>query len=744
MAPSRGRGRGGGASRGGGGGRGSSRGGRGGRGGARGASAGRDARSGIRTRGGQYRKFDSQRVKDIESKSDGDSADEVDDDVDQSDGGQDEASDEDDEEIPAPSAKAYSTLLASFKPISKGDERPSKRRKLESDVSAGSNVKHGGTELPEGSEAEPGLEVDGESVSENDLAELDESGGHALEGDNEPDAADDLDENASMLDPFELHFADPDDNELTSRLRDAQAGKWRVEKKRVSHDGTLSISLPESAPATIAQVDHHTSVADVSLKQKLVDPSRKHIGKFDDIQRVMSPHLFEYRDLLISNRTPSNAGSLRSLACLHALNHVLKGRDKVLKNTARLARSEGEEVPELRDQGFSRPKVLILTETRQMAAKYADCIVDLFAPEQQENKQRFKDSFDEVVIPRPNMAEDYTELFGGNNDNNFLTALKFTRKTLKYFSAFYSSDIILASPLGLRRIIENPDRRKRDHDFLSSIELCIVDQADAMHMQNWENVSLVFSHLNLQPTDLHGCDISRVRHAYLNGNAKHFRQTVLFSAYITPPMLHLYNSVINIAGKAKLTPSYAGAITALTDLGIKQIFSRFSSPSPLQDPEIRFKYFTTAVLPSLLRLTGTMVFIPSYFDFLRIRNFFATSDLTSNISFGAIHDYSDVSSQRRARSHFMNGRHSVLLYTQRAHHFFRLKLKGVKRVVFYGVPDSEVFYRELVEGLEEGEGEKKGVRVLFGKWDGLALERVVGSKRVGGLIGGKGDIFEFI
>ncbi|KAI7302794.1 hypothetical protein KC340_g12644, partial [Hortaea werneckii] len=151
---------------------------------------------------------------------------------------------------------------------------------------------------------------------------------------------------------------------------------------------------------------------------------------------------------------------------------------------------------------------------------------------------------------------------------------------------------------------------------------------------------------------------------------------------------------------------------------------------------------------------GILIYIPSYFDFLRLRNYFATATQTQHISFGAIHDYTSVPEQRRARAHFLSGRTAFLLYTQRAHHFFRQlarQIQGVKRVCFYGLPDPPAFYEEVVGGMlgrSVADGrvspEEAKVRALFSKFDGLRLERVVGSQRVKGLVAGKGDMFEFL
>ena len=480
------------------------------------------------------------------------------------------------------------------------------------------------------------------------------------------------------------------------------------------------------------------------------------------IPAVLASLIFKYEDVLFCDRTVGNRKALQGLWCLHALNHILKTRDRVLKNTARLSKSDVTEDLELRDQGFTRPKVLILIPTRQACAQVVDTLISLYQPQQQENKKRFLESYsqnkNDVSADKP---RDFQDLFGGNDDDLFRLGLKFTRKTVKFFSPFYSSDAILASPLGLRMAMGMENSKKQDFDFLSSIEIVIVDHADALLMQNWEHIEFVFDHLNLQPKEAHNCDFSRVRHWYLDGNAKFVRQSILLSSYVTPEINQLFSHHMhNVVGRHKVgLRSEDGALLGL-GIQIRQTFVRFDCLDPQKDPDARFSSFSSTIMPRLVRSAksgavqsqGILIFIPSYVDFVRVRNFFANSTMAQNISFGSISEYTPAPEVARARSHFLSGRHAILLYSGRSHHFRRYKIRGVKQVIMYALPDNPIFYQELAGeflALSISAGavtpEAVGVKSLFSKWDMLKLERIVGTQRLRKMLKESiGDTFDFV
>jgi len=205
--------------------------------------------------------------------------------------------------------------------------------------------------------------------------------------------------------------------------------------------------------------------------------------------------------------------------------------------------------------------------------------------------------------------------------------------------------------------------------------------------------------------------------------------------------------MLNAAGKVKTQAEYAGS---MIDLGVQvqqamapsapnptvqflllttilQTFTRIDPPTSAADTDARFDFFIKAVLPSLPQNTSTSVltFLPSYFDFVRRRNHLHNTP----ISVGAISEETPVSSVARALSHFFTGRHSVLLYSRRAHHFRRYDIRGVTRVVFYALLDNRgwVYWAEHWRG--EGYGAAEGPCYIL-QVECYKLERVVGRKRV--------------
>ncbi|KAF2399210.1 U3 small nucleolar RNA-associated protein 25 [Trichodelitschia bisporula] len=652
---------------------------------------------------------------------------------------------------PVTATKAYSLLLESFGKASDSSEPQKKRRKIDADSHCTDHRSSG-----------PG-DDEGDDEGGSQTPSSDDGPNASSDAESDDEDADAMDVDDDISDPFHTHFDSPDEKDLAQTLKAVSENRWQAEQKTTASLGKWILFTPETDdPSASSKLKYSaSSIEALKLKSKLRGPAARAIPDIEGVERPFTSQLFEYHDILFGGRTVQNGPKLRTLACLHALNHVLKTRDRVLKNNERMKKSTDEDA-EFRDQGFTRPKVLILLPTRNSCARIMKTIVELCAPEQEENRKRFEEGYiqEETQLDEERPA-DYRELFDGNDDDMFRIGVKFTRKTVKYFAQFYNSDIILASPLGLRSALDSEDKKKQDYDYLSSIEIVIMDQADALLMQNWEHVEYVLDHLNLQPKEAHGCDFGRVRNWYLDGNAKYLRQTIVLSAFLTPELNKIFTRYMhNVAGKVKSHPEYPGAMLDI-GLHIKQTFSRFDAPSIVNDPDARFKAFTTTIIPSLTRYPkppdgclGVVIFIPSYFDFVRVRNYFATSSATQNISFGVISENQEPASAqvRRARSHFLSGKHSVLLYSGRAHHFFRYQIRGVKRVIMYALPDNPMFYKELVGGfilrsILDGKtsAEEANVKALFSKWDALKLERIVGTKRVGTMLKNKGgDTFDFV
>ncbi|CAG8457291.1 24001_t:CDS:10 [Dentiscutata erythropus] len=456
-------------------------------------------------------------------------------------------------------------------------------------------------------------------------------------------------------DEFDRHFGDNlFSNDISSKIGKINNKQWNIS----NYKDPILKSVSEYSTEQISEVKENVGNSELNLsslkiKEKLLCSWKKlnesNDSVFTELQTGLFHHINKYRDVLFTNRSVENSKEIRQIYALHALNHVFK---------------------EFRDQGFTRPKVLILLPFRNSALNLAEIIIKLSGTEQQENRKRFFDSYgispdeEKIDINKP-------ETFKGNIDDMFRIGIKLTRKSIKFYAEFYNADIILASPLGLRMIIGNEGDRKHDFDFLSSIEILIIDQCEIFLMQNWDHIGYIFNHLNLIPKKSHNCDFSRVKNWYLDGKAKYFRQTIMISSYLTPEINSLFNKqMLNIAGKLKIKDQYEGTIVDVIPQ-IKQIFTRVECQSLIEADDARFKHFIEKSLPALQKLNPklphTLIFIPSYFDFIRIRNYFEDYDY----NFTSICEYTSAPDVTRARSNFLNGKRNIMLYTERFYFFRR-------------------------------------------------------------------------
>ncbi|KAF7979083.1 hypothetical protein HWV62_43589 [Athelia sp. TMB] len=370
------------------------------------------------------------------------------------------------------------------------------------------------------------------------------------------------DDSQAIVEAYESHFG-PSPALLTQTTRESvDSRKWSTSRESLGKLGSASILHPEGAEAGVASDKN----AKIPILDRLRAPfEAKQAKQSKDVTQVQNDilsTLANHSDLYYPSTSLGTQKYAREAIALHALDHVTKKRRRVLKNNERLTQASKASLPppeDVQDQGFTRPSVLILLPFRSSALAWVNALTVHTPPPafQIENHARFLNEYGlpEGAVDKLAEAEpgtwpiDHVEMFKGNCDDGFRVGIKMTRKSVKLFSEFYGSDIIVASPLGLRMAIE----KEKGGDFLSSIEVLVIDQMDALMMQNWEHTQFVLSHLNKLPKESHNTDFSRIKPWYLDGHSAYLRQSILLSAFEMPETRALFNtSLMNVAGKLRI------------------------------------------------------------------------------------------------------------------------------------------------------------------------------------------------
>ena len=238
-------------------------------------------------------------------------------------------------------------------------------------------------------------------------------------------------------------------------------------------------------------------------------------------------------------------------------------------------------------------------------------------------------------------------------------------------------------------------------------------------------------------------DLTRVRRHLLDGLGARYRQTVILSATQDPAMRAALRGLENHQGSALLLPRARGVLDRVGG-GCRQHFRRVpGEPAPAAEADARLEHFRREVLPAIRERAGVLVFVPSYLDYVRVRELCARE----GASFAGVCEYARPPEVARARGRFFAGERRVMLYTERAHFYNRFRLRGVRELVFYAPPQSAHFYLEMVNMMtmaDDAGGGPAEVLVLFTPLDRYRLDRLVGAARAARMAGGQEGSFVFV
>lgn len=420
---------------------------------------------------------------------------------------------------------------------------------------------------------------------------------------------------------------------------------------------------------------------------------------------------------------------IRDVMAWHCVNHVVKTRNRVWTGNTLL---RTQKIDEVRDQGFTRCTVLVLMGVRGDAYDFVRRIMNFSPHSQVEGLDKFEEVVAADEVRFRNKPRDYVERFSVNMDDCFVFGVHFHYDSIRLCASLASSDIVVASPLGLRTVIGDEKSRNANADFLSSVEVVVLDSCEMLMMQNWDHVDTVFKMLNTIPKEIGSCDISRLQHHHLNGWSRHLRQTIACGEVSTPEINALFRKRCFTPRRALIDMTHGGVLHLLPETGqLQQVFQKTPFSTITAAPDERLDYFCKRILPGLIReRTGVVIFVSNYFDFVRIRRHMKQEQY----DYCHLCEYTSKKDISRDRYDFIHRKAPVLLYTERLHFYHRYVLRGAQHVVFYDLPIIPRHFVEIVSFIPKKLMPDAHIMVLYNALDKMRLERIVGTERANAML----------
>ena len=176
----------------------------------------------------------------------------------------------------------------------------------------------------------------------------------------------------------------------------------------------------------IPKLEEFKDARSAFIKARLWDQVAE--AELSTFQRSLYPVVANYMDAFIACREKGNENEIIDMLSLHTINHVLKARDTVMKHNNKLKRASMEnlEAPDFKDQGYTRPRVLVILPFRSSVVKFMDSLI-AWLPESMEinQKKRFDEEFgeesdsenEEDTTKIPTNTPEWKYVFNGNTDD---------------------------------------------------------------------------------------------------------------------------------------------------------------------------------------------------------------------------------------------------------------------------------------------------------------------------------------